>query len=70
MQHAAVTSEKLLRLPAVLARVGVSRSTLWSWAREGRFPRPVRIGARAVAWPESAINEWVASRVADSRAQR
>jgi prophage regulatory protein len=63
MQHAAVTSERMLRLPTVLERVGVSRSTLWSWVREKRFPPPVRLGPRAVAWKSSAIDAWIEGRV-------
>jgi prophage regulatory protein len=70
MQHTAVTPEKLLRLPTVIERVGVSRSTLWSWVREKRFPPPVRLGLRAVGWRESEVAAWIEARVAESRAQR
>jgi prophage regulatory protein len=70
MQHTAVTPEKLIRLPSVLERVGVSRSTLWSWVREKRFPPPVRLGLRAVGWRESEVDAWIAERVAESRTPR
>jgi prophage regulatory protein len=69
MQHNAVTSERMLRLPSVLERVGVSRSTLWSWVREKRFPPPVRLGLRAVAWRSTEVDAWIASRT-EARAQR
>jgi prophage regulatory protein len=69
MQHTAVSSERLLRLPSVLERVGVSRSTLWSWVREKRFPPPVRLGLRAVAWRSTEVDAWIASRT-EARAQR
>ena len=45
----------LLRLPAVVAATGLPKSTLYFYVRAGRFPAPVRIGARAVAWPAAAV---------------
>ncbi len=39
-----------LRLPEVLRFYPVSKSTWWAGIREGKFPSPVRIGERAVAW--------------------
>ncbi len=32
---------------------------------KGAFPKPVRIGARMVAWPEQEINDWLKSRIAE-----
>ena len=43
-------SPQLLRVKQVTSLVGVSRSTLYSWIDQGRFPRPKQIGPRAVAW--------------------
>ena len=40
----------LAKEPAVTAFMTISRSTLWNQVREGKFPKPVKIGARAVAW--------------------
>ncbi|MBI4804620.1 MAG: AlpA family phage regulatory protein [Desulfovibrio sp.] len=48
--------ERLLRLPTVLDRVGYKRSRFLDLVRLGVFPRPVKLGARAVAWPESQID--------------
>ena len=53
-------SNTLLRLPAVKARSGYSRSTIYLRISQGLWTRPVSLGARAVAWPEgdvSALNE-------------
>lgn len=61
-------ADKLIRLPRVLERVAVSRSTLLRWVAAGRFPAPVRIGARAVAWSERAVSDWIASRLAEQPA--
>lgn len=53
---------RLLRRPEVEARTGLSRSTLYSWMKDGRFPKPVRLGERIVAWRESDVTEWLDSR--------
>lgn len=50
--------ENLLRRDEVLKRVGISETTLYRWMKEGRFPQPVQLGPRAVAWPESDLREW------------
>ena len=54
--------DKLIRLPAVIARTGLARSTIYESIRTGRFPPPVKIGPRAVAWRASEIDEWIESR--------
>jgi prophage regulatory protein len=65
-----VHEDRFLRLPTVLARIGISRSTLWAWTREGKFPPPVKIGPRAVGWRSTEVDAWIAERVAESRAPR
>ena len=52
-------SVRFLRLKEVQNRLGVSRSTIYLWIAEGTFPKPVKMGARLVAWPEQAICHWV-----------
>lgn len=49
----------ILRLPAVRARTGLSRSTIYLRISEGNFPRPIQLGVRAVGWLESEIDEWL-----------
>jgi prophage regulatory protein len=58
--------DRILRRPEVEARCGLSRSTIYVMIAEGTFPRPVRLGKRAVGWPESAIAEWLESRTSDA----
>ena len=55
-------NERILRLPDVLATVGVSKGRIYTWMAEGAFPRPVRLGVRAVGWRKSEIDEWLESR--------
>ncbi len=54
--------EKHYRRADVEAATGLSRSTLYAMMDRGEFPRPKRIGRRAVAWSESSIVEWLAQR--------
>ena len=39
-----------LRLPQVLEIIPVCRATWWSGCKEGRYPKPVKIGKRCTAW--------------------
>lgn len=55
---------RILRLPDVCAIVGLGRSTVYQLEADGRFPRRVRIGLRAVGWVDREIQDWVAKRVA------
>lgn len=57
----------VLRLPLVKARTGLSRSTIYLRIAEGSFPKPVSLGARAVGWLEAEIEQWLSSRVEESR---
>jgi prophage regulatory protein len=56
-----------LRLRQVLSRTGLSRSTLYAYVREGRFPAPVSISERCVAWVEAEIDRWISDRIATRR---
>ena len=56
--------DRILRLKSVLARTGLSRSTLYRKIREGTFPRQVRISVHGAGWRESAVNLWIADPVA------
>jgi prophage regulatory protein len=49
--------------PEVLDRVGVSYVTIWQWMRAGTFPASREVGGK-VAWLESEIDRWIATRPA------
>ena len=53
---------RLLRRPEVEARTGLSRSSIYLMMDKGEFPRPRRIGQRAVAWDEADIENWLTAR--------
>lgn len=51
-----------IRLPKVIQRTGLSRSTIYAMIGDGLFPAPVRIGKRAVAWREEDLEIWAKQR--------
>lgn len=53
---------KILRLIGVLDCVGVKKTTLYRWIREGKFPAPVQLGTRSVGWRAQDVQNWVESR--------
>lgn len=55
-------AEEILRLPRVAATIGMGRSWIYLAVQEGRFPAPVRLGARAIGWKRSDIQAWLDSR--------
>ena len=52
-------AEKLLRRPEVEEMTGLSRAGIYAKMAKGDFPRPLRLGPRAVAWRESDVQEWI-----------
>lgn len=60
-------SDSILRLPAVKARCGLSRSSIYKRVAEGDFPAPVPLGGRAVGWSEREVSDWIKSRIEAAR---
>lgn len=58
---------RLIRRPEVEQRTGLQKSAIYQRAKDGTFPRPIKIGTYNVAWLESEIDAWVEERVAASR---
>ena len=52
--------ERIIRLKTVLARTGLSRSTLYRKVTEGTFPPRVKISVHGTGWHESLVNIWIA----------
>ncbi|KLU14911.1 MULTISPECIES: helix-turn-helix transcriptional regulator [Xenorhabdus] len=60
--------ENLIRLPEVQRRTGYSKAWIYKLISAGTFPKQVKLGARSVAFIESEIDNWIAQRIAESRA--
>ena len=52
--------DRIIRLRTVLARTGLSRSTIYRKIAEGTFPPQLKISANGAGWHESDINRWIA----------
>jgi len=50
---------RIIRLKTVLARTGLSRSTIYRKIKEGTFPAQLKISTNGAGWRESDINRWV-----------
>lgn len=59
----------VLRLPEVERRTGLTRPTIYRRAKDGSFPKPIRLGGNSSGWIESEISAWLADRVAARDAQ-
>ena len=53
--------DRIVRLKTVLARTGLSQSTIYRKIAEGTFPPQIRISTNGAGWKESDINRWVAN---------
>jgi len=48
---------KIIRLPEVIKLTGISRSSIYELVKKRKFPRQINLGARAVGWVESEVEE-------------
>ena len=63
MPTATITPEtRVLSLKTVLARVPLSRTTLWRMEREGLFPQRIKLSENRVGWLEGDIEAWIAAK--------
>lgn len=63
----ASTPTRILRQPEVLARTGLSKSTIYQLIKEKQFKAPIKLGARSVGWLSSDVDEFLAERIKASR---
>ena len=56
-------SSSILRRKQVESRTGLSRSTIYLRIKKGTFPKPIKLGERAVGWLESEIYDWLDEKI-------
>lgn len=58
-------SFELWKLPTVIAKTTLSQATIYRLMRGngGKFPKPIKVGARAVAWRSDEVEAYLSSRV-------
>ena len=58
---------RILRLPEVTEKTGLSRSAIYLRANQGQFPKSISLGGRAIGWIEAEIDEWINQQIEHSR---
>ena len=61
---------QIWRLKKVMEQTGLGRSSIYKLIKEGSFPKPVPLGARAVGWVATEINAWIEDRVRERDAAK
>jgi len=64
------TNRRFLRLSEVKNQVGLGRTAIYDGVKQGTFPAPVSLGARAVAWLSDEVAAWMDARIEASRSQQ
>jgi len=62
-------AQSLIRMPEVMRRTGYGKAWIYRLVSEGRFPLPIKIGSRAIAFVESEVDDWINQRIAESRGE-
>ena len=53
------SGDRLIRIAEVMDRTSLSRSHIYARIKQGRFPPPIKLGARCVRWSQAAIDHWM-----------
>jgi prophage regulatory protein len=48
-----------VRLPTILKIFPVGKSTFWQGVKDGRFPKPIKLGVRTTAWKVEDIRNLI-----------
>lgn len=66
MTNATTTTPlRLIKLPEVMDRTGLSRSTIYQMLDLGTFPKPCKLNERVNGWVDRELNEWIEARIAE-----
>jgi prophage regulatory protein len=60
-------SNKINRLPAVIEKTGLSRSSIYLRMNKGEFPQSISLGDRAIGWLEADIEQWLEDKITASK---
>ena len=62
-QHKGITMKKLLRVKQVAEVTGLGVSTIWEYAKDGKFPKPHKLSTRVTVWKHEDVDAWIDSKV-------
>ena len=60
---ATMQSIKILRLKDVIAKTGLSRSTIYELLSAGKFPKPIKLSQRCIGFLEADIDNWLSEKI-------
>lgn len=63
-------TKRIIRLPEVKARTGLSRSSIYAFMSNEDFPKSISLGARAVGWLEGDIELWLERRIETAKSRK
>lgn len=58
-----IQTQQVVRLPAVMDMVGMSKGSIYNFIKAGTFPAPIKLGPKASGWLVSDVQNWIAERV-------
>jgi len=53
--------ERFIRIPKVMEKTGLARSTIWLFVKKGKLPKPIKLSQRVTVWKESEISAYINS---------
>jgi prophage regulatory protein len=57
------TNKRIIRLPEVIHRTGLSRSTIYKLISTGNFPKQIKLSARSMGFLEHDVEDWVSTKL-------
>lgn len=57
-------NHRVIRLPDVIKKTGLGRTTIWRMSTSGDFPESISLGGKATGWIEAEIDRWIEKRMA------
>ncbi|WP_442764921.1 helix-turn-helix transcriptional regulator [Sulfurospirillum cavolei] len=51
--------ERFIRIPKVMEKTGLARSTIWLFVKKGKLPKPIKLSQRVTVWKESEISAYI-----------
>ncbi|PPJ43945.1 helix-turn-helix domain-containing protein [Pseudoxanthomonas sp. KAs_5_3] len=57
---------QLESVQSVARRLGISRSRIYAWVSQGRFPPPTKLG-RSSRWMVDEVDAWIRRQITDGQ---
>lgn len=58
------TGRTLLTLPETVEHTRLSRATIYSFMKNGNFPKPIHLGKRSL-WLQDEVDSWIEARIVE-----